>query len=241
MYNASESLDFDREEIPTYEDVARMFPRPNAPRPIVLVGPPGVGRNELKRRLLALDPEKYKTTVPYTSRPKKPHETQGKEYHFVTREEMEEDVLSGKFVEFGEYKGNLYGTTAASIKDVINSGFVCVLNPHYQVRNSALKMLRTPDIKPFVVLIKPPSFERLKETRQAAFARSTFDDNTSRGFTDEEFYEMIRSAERMEFHYGHLFDTQIVNEDLSTAFEELLATVHMVLTEPLWVPVSWVQ
>ena len=66
MYDLSENDDFDREEIATYEEVARLFPRPGIFRPIVLIGPPGVGRNELKRRLIALDPERYKATVPRT-------------------------------------------------------------------------------------------------------------------------------------------------------------------------------
>ena len=64
MYDLSENDDFDREEIATYEEVARLFPRPGVFRPVVLIGPPGVGRNELKRRLIALDPDRYKATVP---------------------------------------------------------------------------------------------------------------------------------------------------------------------------------
>ena len=53
-----------RDRIATYEEVARLFPRPGVFRPVVLIGPPGVGRNELKRRLIALDSERYKATVP---------------------------------------------------------------------------------------------------------------------------------------------------------------------------------
>ena len=64
MYDLAENDDFDREEIATYEEVTRLFPRPGAFRPIVLIGPPGVGRNELKRRLMALDNDRYKATVP---------------------------------------------------------------------------------------------------------------------------------------------------------------------------------
>ncbi|XP_071445814.1 MAGUK p55 subfamily member 7 isoform X5 [Hetaerina americana] len=233
----AENDDFDREEIATYEEVARLYPRPGLHRPIALVGPPGVGRNELKRRLLALDPEKYKTTIPYTSRPIRPGEINGKEYYFVTREKMEEDVEAGKFIEFGEYKGNLYGTSAESVESLVNAGYVCILNPHYQ----ALKMLRIPQLKPYIIYIKPPSFEVLKETRHEAFARSTFDENNSRGFTDEEFLEIIHSGERIEFLYGHWFDETIVNADLSNAFEQLVRAVAKVETEPLWVPASWVQ
>ena len=64
MYDLLDNEEFDREEIPTYEDVARLFPRPGAFRPLVLIGPPGVGRNELKRRVMALECERYKATIP---------------------------------------------------------------------------------------------------------------------------------------------------------------------------------
>ncbi|KAK1118589.1 hypothetical protein K0M31_014895 [Melipona bicolor] len=229
--------DFDREEIPTYEEVAKLYPRPGLYRPVVLIGPPGVGRNELKRRLMATDPEKYKTPVPYTSRPSRPGEINGKEYHFVTREKMEEDIEAGMFIEYGEYKGSLYGTSCESVSSLINAGYVCLLNPHYQ----ALKMLRTPQTKPYVIYVKPPRLEILKETRNDARARSTFDENNSRGFTDEEFHEILHSAARIEFLYTHLFDEVIVNADLSMAFEQLVNAVHRVESEPLWVPASWVQ
>jgi hypothetical protein len=47
----------------------------------------------------------------------------------------------------------------------------------------ALKMLRTPDLKPYIIYIKAPTFERLKETRTTAYARSTFVENGNRAFT----------------------------------------------------------
>lgn len=92
---------------------------------------------------------------------------------------MEEDIEAGKFIEYGEYKGNLYGTSSESVSSLVNAGYVCLLNPHYQ----ALKMLRTPQLRPYVIYVKPPRFEVLKETRNEARARSTFDESNSRGFT----------------------------------------------------------
>jgi hypothetical protein len=64
MYDLLDNDDFDREEIATYEEVGRLFPRPALFRPLVLIGPPGVGRNELKRRLMAIEPDRYKATIP---------------------------------------------------------------------------------------------------------------------------------------------------------------------------------
>ncbi|CAG9771119.1 unnamed protein product [Ceutorhynchus assimilis] len=237
IYDTAENDDFDRELIATYEEVAKLYPRPGVYRPIVLIGPPGVGRNELKRRLIDTDPGKFRTPTPFTSRSMKPGEVDGKEYFFVTRERMEADIEKGKFIEFGEYKGNLYGTSADSVKAIVNSGQVCILNPHYQ----ALKMLRTPQLKPYIIYISPPSLDVLKETRVANHARSTFDVHNSRGFTEEEFQDMIKHSEKIEFLYEHFFDETIVNDDLLGAFSKLLAAVNRVENEPLWVPASWVQ
>ncbi len=103
----------------------------------------------------------------------------------------------------------------------------------------ALKTLRRGKFKPHVVYIKPPGFAVLRETRSAAYARSTFDENSSRGFTDDEMAEMIRSGQRIELHCGHLFDDTIVNGDLSTAFE-LLVVARKLDTQSQGVPVSWV-
>lgn len=64
MYDLTENDDFDREMIATYEEVAKLYPRPGIYRPLILIGAPGVGRNELKRRLIARDPEKYRSPVP---------------------------------------------------------------------------------------------------------------------------------------------------------------------------------
>ncbi|XP_055319488.1 MAGUK p55 subfamily member 7 isoform X1 [Sitodiplosis mosellana] len=237
MYNLDENDDFDRELIATYEEVSKLYPRPGVYRPIVLIGAPGIGRNELKRRLVARNPDKYRSPVPYTTRAMRPGEVPGREYLFVTRDKMEADVSAGKFIESGEYKGHLYGTSAESVKAIVNSGHVCVLSPHYQ----AIKSLRTPQLKPFIIHIRTPSFDRLKATREAHRARSTFDELNSRGFTDDEFNEMITSDERINFLYGHFFDEEIVNETLATALEQLLVCVERAETEPLWAPSSWVQ
>jgi len=237
MYEAKENDDYDREEISTYEEVARLYPRPGIHRPIILIGPPGVGRNELKRRLIATEPDHFRKTIPHTSRPQKAAEIDGQEYYFVPRDQMEEEVNSGKFVEHGEYKGNLYGTSIETVKSIVNAGFVCIMNPHPQ----ALKMLRTPELKPYIILVKPPSFQRFKETRQNTHARSTFDEYSSRGFTDDELHDIIHSANRIEFLHGHLFDATIVNEDLMEAFEDLLLLVRKIEVEPQWVPASWIN
>eukprot|EP00096_Caligus_rogercresseyi_P006292 TRINITY_DN22630_c0_g1_i1.p1 TRINITY_DN22630_c0_g1~~TRINITY_DN22630_c0_g1_i1.p1 ORF type:complete len:158 (-),score=12.15 TRINITY_DN22630_c0_g1_i1:388-861(-) len=128
---------------------------------------------------------------------------------------MQVDINLGKFIEHGEYRGNLYGTSTDGIRDLIYSGIQPIICPHYQ----ALKMLSTAELKPFIIYIMAPPFERLKESRHQAYARSTFDETSSRAFTDEEFVSMIRLGEKIESNYGHWIDLTIVNEDLNEAFE----------------------
>ncbi|XP_037299825.1 MAGUK p55 subfamily member 7 isoform X4 [Manduca sexta] len=176
-------------------------------------------------------------TMDDTSRPQKSSEQNGKDYMFVSREKMEQDIADGKFIEHGEYKGNLYGTSAESVETIINSGRVCILSPHWQ----ALKMLRTARLRPYIVFIKPPTLERLIETRTAANARSTFDKESSRAFTDEELSDIVRSSNRINFLYGYMFEEEIVNEELASALTQLLKAAWRVQSEPLWVPASWVQ
>ncbi|XP_032570725.1 MAGUK p55 subfamily member 7 isoform X4 [Drosophila sechellia] len=235
--DSKQNDDFDREQIATYEEVAKLYPRPGVFRPIVLIGAPGVGRNELRRRLIARDPEKFRSPVPYTTRPMRTGEVAGREYIFVAREKMDADIEAGKFVEHGEYKGHLYGTSAESVKSIVNAGCVCVLSPHYQ----AIKTLRTAQLKPFLIHVKPPELEILKATRTEARAKSTFDEANARSFTDEEFEDMIKSAERIDFLYGHFFDVELVNGELVNAFEQLVQNVQRLENEPVWAPSMWVQ
>ncbi|XP_039228889.1 MAGUK p55 subfamily member 7 isoform X4 [Drosophila yakuba] len=235
--DSKQNDDFDREQIATYEEVAKLYPRPGVFRPIVLIGAPGVGRNELRRRLIARDPEKFRSPVPYTTRPMRTGEVPGREYIFVAREKMDADIEAGKFVEHGEYKGHLYGTSAESVKSIVNAGCVCVLSPHYQ----AIKTLRTAQLKPFLIHVKPPELDILKATRTEARAKSTFDEANARSFTDEEFEDMIKSAERIDFLYGHFFDVELVNGELVNAFEQLVQNVQRLENEPVWAPSMWVQ
>lgn len=69
--------------------------------------------------------------------------------------------MSRKFVEHGEYEKAYYGTSLDAIRSVINSGKICVLNLHPQ----SLKILRTSDLKPYVVFVAPPSLEKLRQKK----------------------------------------------------------------------------
>lgn len=68
-------------------------------------------------------------------------ERDGQMYSFMTRSEMECDIKNGRFLEHGEYDGNLYGTKINSIHEVIETGKICILDVNPQVEEAHLSML----------------------------------------------------------------------------------------------------
>ncbi|KAF7245834.1 MAGUK p55 subfamily member 7 [Varanus komodoensis] len=239
MYECKKSDQYDTADVPTYEEVAKYKRQPNEKyRLVVLVGPVGVGLNELKRKLLISDTQHYGVTVPHTTRARRSQESDGVEYTFISKHLFETDVQNNKFIEYGEYKNNYYGTSIDSVRCVLAKNKVCLLD----VQPHTVKHLRTLEFKPFVIFIKPPSIERLRETRKNAKIISSKDEKgAAKPFQEEDFQEMIKSAQMMESQYSHLFDKVIVNDDLTTAYNELKTTFDKLEKEAFWVPVSWVH
>ncbi|XP_009304860.2 MAGUK p55 subfamily member 7 isoform X4 [Danio rerio] len=237
MYECKKSEQYDTADVPTYEEVTT-YRRKHGDRHrlVVLVGPTGVGLNELKRKLLISDTQHFSVTIPHTSRSKRHQESEGVEYHFISKNLFEADIQNNKFIEHGEYKGNYYGTSFDSVRSVLSKNKVCLLD----VQPHTLKHLRTAEFKPYVVFVKPPCIERLRETRRNAKVISGKDDKTSsKAFSEEDFLEMISASQMMENQYGHLFEKVIVNDDLTVAFSELNQALKKVETEAHWVPISW--
>ncbi|XP_064255951.1 MAGUK p55 subfamily member 2 isoform X4 [Passer domesticus] len=162
MYLTTKNAEFDRHELLIYEEVARMPPFRR--KTLVLIGAQGVGRRSLKNKLIMSDQARYGTTIPYTSRKPKDSERDGQGYRFVSRAEMEADIKAGRYLEHGEYEGNLYGTRIDSIRAVVDAGKMCILD----VNPQAVKVLRTAEFVPFVVFIEAPGPERLRAMNRAA-------------------------------------------------------------------------
>ncbi|XP_019733479.1 MAGUK p55 subfamily member 7 [Hippocampus comes] len=206
-------------------------------RLVVLVGPSGVGINELKRRLLLSDPDLYGTSIPYTTREKRSQETEGMDYHFVSVHKFEEDILNRRFIDYGTYRGHYYGTSLNSVYRVMAEGKVCLLDVH----PCKLKRVYTLEFKPYVVFVKPPRIEELRLTRRRAkFICDEEDPNQVRMFSEEDFEDMIDSAETTEAQHGHMFDKVIVNGDVAVAFGELKADLQRLREAAVrWIPAEW--
>eukprot|EP00069_Balaena_mysticetus_P020795 bmy_02986T0 len=112
-----------------YEEVVRYQRRPaDKHRLVVLVGPSGVGVNELRRQLIELDPNRFQSAVPHTTRSKKNYEMDGREYHYVSKETFESLMYSHRMLEYGEYKGHLYGTSVDAVQAVLDERKICVMD-----------------------------------------------------------------------------------------------------------------
>ncbi|XP_047429258.1 MAGUK p55 subfamily member 5b isoform X2 [Mugil cephalus] len=221
--NLNKNTDYD--DILTYEEMSLYHQPANRKRPIALIGPTNSGHDELRRRLLSIEPEKFAVAVPHTTRNPRIHERNGREYHFVSRSAFEADLATGKFIESGEYEKNLYGTSTDSVRHVINSGRICLLSLHTR----SLQVLRSSNLKPYVIFIAPPSQERLR-TLLATEGKTPKPD---------ELKDVIEKAREMEHSFGHFFDATIVNMDPDQAFHELRRLIDKLDTEPQWVPTSW--
>ncbi|XP_074520223.1 MAGUK p55 subfamily member 3-like isoform X1 [Halichoeres trimaculatus] len=214
-----------------YEEVTQYLPRPGErPRLIVLIGSLGARLTELKQKVITDNPRRYGLAVPHTTRARKSHEREGVEYHFISKAAFEADIQNGKFIEFGEYKDNLYGTRLESIHKVLDQHKMCLVD----VQPEALKTLRTAEFKPYIIFVRL----RILDSKKKLLGSSS---SLSSGITEDDLQEMKMSAERMDECYGHLVDYVLVKEDPVSALAELQLVLERVQVEPQWVPVSWVR
>ncbi|XP_030057834.1 protein PALS2 isoform X1 [Microcaecilia unicolor] len=230
MYLTTRNAEFDRHEIQIYEEVARMPPFQR--KTLVLIGAQGVGRRSLKNRLIVLYPSRFGTTVPFTSRKPREDEKDGQAYRFVSRAEMETDIKAGRYLEHGEYEGNLYGTKIDSIHEVVQTGRTCILD----VNPQALKVLKTSEFMPYVVFIAAPELDTLRAMHKAVVDAGI----TTKLLTDMDLKKTVDESIRIQRAYNHYFDLTIVNDNLDKAFEKLQTVVEKLRREQQWVPINWV-
>ena len=110
-----------------YEEVVQVEPFKHSC--LVLVGAQGIGRRSIKNRLIQMMPGEYGAPTPNTSRPMRDGEVDGKNYHFLRREEMEADIKAGKYLEYGELNRNYYGTSFAALRAVMETRKICIIDP----------------------------------------------------------------------------------------------------------------
>ncbi|XP_026547194.1 guanylate kinase [Notechis scutatus] len=178
------------------------------PRPVVLSGPSGAGKSTLLKKLLKDYDNVFGFSVSHTTRQPRPGEVNGKDYHFVTREEMQKEIDMGEFVEHAEFSGNIYGTSKAAIQAVQAQNQICILDIDLQgVRN-----IKKTDLNPIYISVQVPSIEILEQRLRE---RQTETEDSLQKRLQAAATDMELSKE------AGLFDMIIINDDLEEAYTKL--------------------
>lgn len=175
----------------------------------MLSAPSGAGKTSLTKRLLSICPE-MRYSISYSTRPRRDHEINGVDYHFVSKESFMERVAAGQFVEWAEVHGNLYGTARLFLEQAVAGGHDCILD--IDVQGAA--QIRTEMKKDGVfVFVLPPSWAVLNERLRRRGSDSP-----------AEIERRLDGARREVERYGE-YDYVIINDDLDHATRILHAII----------------
>ncbi|XP_041094240.1 disks large homolog 4 isoform X2 [Polyodon spathula] len=186
-------------------------------RPIIILGPM---KDRVNDDLLSEFPDKFGSCVPHTTRPKREYEVDGRDYHFVSsREQMEKDIQSHKFIEAGQYNSHLYGTSVQSVREVAEQQVKhCILD----VSANAVRRLQAAQLHPIAVFIRPKSLENILEINKR--------------LTEDQARKALDRAVKLEQEFTECFSA-IVEGD---SFEEIYHKIRRVIEEQsgpyIWVP-----
>lgn len=173
---------------------------------LILSSPSGAGKTTLTRKLREKFPS-LRFSVSHTTRAPRANEVDGKDYHFIRRDEFDELVAKDAFVEWAHVHGNCYGTTRAEIERAKAepgcSGMI------FDIDYQGARQIRAKEPDVVSVFILPPSMIEL-ERRLRGRASET-----------EEVVRRRFEAAKVEIeHYG-FFDYLVVNDDIDNAFRHL--------------------
>ncbi|KAK3527704.1 hypothetical protein QTP86_034617, partial [Hemibagrus guttatus] len=186
-------------------------------RPIIILGPV---KDRVNDDLLSEFPDKFGSCVPHTTRPKREYEVDGRDYHFVSsREQMEKDIQSHRFIEAGQYNSHLYGTSVQSVREVAEQqGKHCILD----VSANAIRRLQAAQLHPIAIFVRPKSLENVLEI------------NTR--LTEEQARKGFDRAVKLEQDFLECFSAVVEGD----SFEEVYHKVKTVIEEQsgpfIWIP-----
>ena len=175
-------------------------------RLFVIAAPSGAGKTSLLQALMKRRPA-LSFSVSCTTRPPRAHEQDGRDYHFISRDEFERLIAAGEFIEHADVFGKLYGTRRSVVASALAEGRDLILEIDWQ----GARQVREHLPEAVQVFILPPSRAEL-ETRLRKRA------------TDSGEAIARRLAESViEMSHWREFDYVVVNRDFDQALAELEA------------------
>jgi guanylate kinase len=174
---------------------------------LVLSSPSGAGKSTLSRMLLEVDPS-VELSVSATTRPQRPAEVDGRDYHFVTRARFDEMVRNDELLEWAEVFGNHYGTPRAPVEAALARGHDVLFDIDWQ----GTQQLRDKVGKDFVsVFLLPPS---IPELERRLMTRAQDSEEVIRG-------RMAKASDEMS-HWAE-YDYVLINRDIDETFAQVQA------------------
>ncbi len=172
--------------------------------------PSGAGKTTLCRHLLEVFPD-LRFSVSHTTRARRGKETDGVDYHFVGRPTFEAEVAAGRFAEWAEVHGNLYGTSLDELHRATAEGKAGLL---FDIDHQGARQIKARLPQAVSVFVLPPSMEDLRERL------------VGRGTDADDVIQRRLDAARGEIQHYAFFDYLIVNDDLERAKETIASIVR---------------
>ncbi|MBB4153798.1 guanylate kinase [Sphingomonas jinjuensis] len=171
----------------------------------VLSSPSGAGKSTIARKLLASETE-LGVSVSYTTRPIRPGEVDGRDYHFVDLDTFREMVANGDFLEWAHVFGHRYGTPKAQVWNVLEQGRDILFDIDWQGAQQLHQLAGGDVVRMFIL---PPSMPILRERleRRATDSMEVID------------ARMDRAANEVSHWDG--YDYVLVNDDVEECYQSI--------------------
>lgn len=181
----------------------------SAGKVFVITGPSGVGKGTLIAGLLdRLDG--LEMSVSATTRDPREGEADGREYHFLDSSEFDRRIGEGDFLEHASYSGNQYGTLRSEVDSRLRTGTSVVL----EIELQGARQIRASMPEAVQIFIAPPDFDALRSRLEG------------RGTDSPDAIAQRLSTAEVEMAAQGEFPNVVVNDDMQTALEELVALVR---------------
>lgn len=175
----------------------------------VLSSPSGAGKSTIARKLLSTEPE-LSMSVSYTTRPPRPGEVDGKDYHFVDLEQFREMAGNHEFLEWAHVFNQRYGTPKADVFHTLSEGSDILFDIDWQGAQQLHQLAGGDVVRVFIL---PPSMEELR----ARLERRATD--------SQEIIEARMARADNEVSHWDGYDYVLVNDDV----EQCYASVKTIL------------
>jgi guanylate kinase len=177
-------------------------------RIVVLSSPSGGGKTTLAQAAIAQTPGLVRS-VTYTTRPKRPAEEDGRDYHFISQAVFEQKRRRGEFLECATVHGHLYGTSRLDVNTLCAQGLDVLLVLDYQGAAS----LRQQRLDALSIFILPPSLKALEQRLRQRNSE-----------TEATLQRRLAIAPTEMAQYRH-YDYVIINDDRESAVQQLQAII----------------